>query len=70
LQAKGIKRLWLYWSLNPTTSQAEYDYITAVLDTFDHTEVERLQYDRLIDARLYLVDLGRVVYGAHRNTQQ
>jgi mannosyltransferase len=70
LQAKGIGRMWLYWSLNPTTSQAEYDYIMAVLDTFQHTEVRRLQYDRLIDARLYLVDLGRVVYDAHRSAQQ
>jgi len=70
LQAEGYRRLWLYWSLNPTTSTAEYDYITAVLDTFRHKEVVTFQSNRLIDARLYLVDLGSISYGADRSSQQ
>jgi len=58
LQAAG--RVWLYWSLNPTTSQAEYDYITAVLATFENTEVAVFQNDQLVDARLYLVNLRKL----------
>lgn len=70
LQAAGIRRVWLYWSLNPTTSQGEYAYITAALATFETSEVAVFQSDRLIDARLYLLNLERIAYGSHRSTQQ
>ncbi len=60
LQTARVSRVWFYWSLNPTTSQAEYAYITAALATFENTEVAVFQNDQLIDARLYLIDVRKL----------
>jgi hypothetical protein len=49
-------RWWLFYFHNPTTSQAEIDYIDHIISDYPSEEIDSLRTDQTVEAGLYRVD--------------